>query len=67
MFDKEKYLERLRQMTPEEVAEMLKKVLEDSGIKMTQDGTGMSLDEFFGEGLTYENAPVLDFGKDDET
>jgi hypothetical protein len=66
MFDKEKYLERLRQMTPEEVAEMLKKVLEDSRIKLTHDGTGMSLDEFLGEGISHTNAPTLDFGKDYE-
>lgn len=59
MFDKEKYLERLRNMPPEKVAEILKKALKDSGITMTQDGTGMSLDEFFGEGLTSENAPVF--------
>lgn len=47
MFDVNKYLEKLHSMNPEDVAAMVKKALEDSGVKFSDSATGILFDGLF--------------------
>lgn len=47
MFDVNKYLEKLHSISPEDVATMVKKALEDSGIELSDGPTEILFDGLF--------------------